>query len=325
MREANFIRKNRQRWQNTEERLKKANTVPSDELATMFTEITADLSYANTYYPESNTRQYLNQLAAGLHQTIYKSKKEKKRRYITFWTTELPLTFASAHRQMLYSLLFFLGAVLTGVVSAAFDETFPRLVLGDGYVNMTINNIRNNDPMAVYKQMGQTDMFFYISFNNIWVAFRTFITGLLASLGTVFILVSNGIMLGVFQYFFFEYNLLLESFLVIWIHGTLEISAIVIAGGAGLVLGNSLLFPGTYPRLTSLKAGARRGLKIFVGLVPVFLLAAVLESFVTRLTEMPDWLKLGIILLSFASILFYFVILPLKLKRQGLSSGDAFL
>jgi uncharacterized membrane protein SpoIIM required for sporulation len=129
-------------------------------------------------------------------------------------------------------------------------------------------------------------------------------------------LLYNGIMLGAFQYFFYQKGLLLTSVLTIWIHGTLEISAIIIAGCAGLVLGNSILFPGTYSRLESLKLGAKKGLKIIVGLVPVFIMAGFLESFVTRLTEMPSIVKTGIIFLSAAFIIYYFIIYPIQLHKN---------
>src|SRR3546814_12188447 len=105
-------------------------------------------------------------------------------------------------------------------------------------------------------------------------------------------------MLGAFQFFFYQKGLLLTSVLSIWIHGTLEISAIIIAGSAGLVMGNSLLFPGTWSRLESFRRGARRGLKIVIGLVPVFITAALLEGFVTRPTDMPLWLSVSIITCS---------------------------
>jgi len=318
MKEANFIKRHRDKWKKIEADLKDANSIAPDDLAHHFTEVTDDLSFAQTYYANGNTHRYLNQLAANIHQKIYNNKKERKERYIDFWLVELPLVFKRAHRQFLFSFLIFGVAVLIGIVSTAHDETFPRLILGDGYVNMTLENIKNNDPMAVYKGGSSTDFFLMISLNNILVAFRAFVMGLLFSFGTVFILIYNGIMVGTFQFFFHQYGLLLDSSLVIWIHGTLEISAIVIAGGAGLMMGNSLLFPGTYPRLTAFKYGVKNGLKIMIGLIPVFLLAAFLEGFVTRLTDMPVALKLLIIGGSLAFILFYFVFLPIRLhKKQG--------
>ncbi len=85
-----------------------------------------------------------------------------------------------------------------------------------------------------------------------------FISGILAGLGTIWLLFNNGVMLGAFQYYFFSKGLGWQSVLVIWIHGTLEISSIIISGAAGLVLAKSLIFPGTYKRLFSLKRGAKR-------------------------------------------------------------------
>jgi len=204
-----------------------------------------------------------------------------------------------------------------GAVSAANDETFVRLILGDRYVNMTVENIKSGDPMAVYKKENEVNMFFRITINNIRVSFLAFIGGVLFSFGTVAMLFYNGVMLGSFQYFFVTKGLFWQSFLVVWIHGTLEISAIVIAGCAGLTMGNAILFPGTYSRGHSFVRGAKQGLKIAVGLVPVFIMAGFLESFVTRYTEMPIVLSVGIILTSLCFILGYFVYYPIYLERKN--------
>jgi len=123
-------------------------------------------------------------------------------------------------------------------------------------------------------------------------------------------------MLGAFQYYFFTKGLGWQSILVIWIHGTLEIASIIIAGGAGLVLGNSILFPGTHRRLHSLRRGAKDGVKLMIGLVPVFIVAAFLEGFVTRYSTMPLWLSLAILLASFSFIIWYFVIYPIRLEKR---------
>ena len=103
----------------------------------------------------------------------------------------------------------------------------------------------------------------------------------------------------------------------IWIHGTIEISVIIIAGCAGLVLANGLLFPGTYTRLESFKRGVRNGLKIVVSTIPFFIMAGFLEGFVTRHTEMPDWLAIFIISSSLVLILFYYVIYPKQLHKKA--------
>jgi len=181
---------------------------------------------------------------------------------------------------------------------------------------MTLENIANKDPMAVYKQASETNMFLGITINNIRVALTAFSLGVLAGIGTVFVMMQNGVMLGSFQYFFYEQGLLWESARTIWIHGTIEISVIIVAGCAGLVVGKSILFPGTYSRLKSFTMGIKDGLKIVISTVPFFIIAGFLEGFVTRITQMPDWLAIMIISLSLLLILFYYVIYPILLSNK---------
>ena len=110
--------------------------------------------------------------------------------------------------------------------------------------------------------------------------------------------------------------MLFTSAISIWLHGTLEISAIVIAGGAGLILGNSILFPRTYKRLVSLQRGAKDAVKIVVALIPVFIVAAFIESYLTRLTEMPVYFNLTIIGLSALFIIWYFIYYPYYINKK---------
>jgi uncharacterized membrane protein SpoIIM required for sporulation len=315
VKEITFLKQNAKKWEQFEVLLtKKRNTNP-DLLADLFIQLTDDLSYARTNYPQSKTTHYLNSLALQAHQEIYKNKKEKSNRIFNFWKYELPMLFKKSHKQLLYSFLIFIIAMLIGIISAAYDDDFVRLILGDSYVNQTLENIDKGDPMGVFKSMSQGAMFSFITVNNIKVSFLCFAFGILFSVGTGYLLFTNGVMLGAFQYFFYAKGLLLKSILVIWIHGTLEISAIVIAGAAGLTMGNSILFPGTYSRKQSFYMGATQGIKIIVGLIPVFILAGFLESFITRYTQMPSWLSLSIILVSLSFVVWYFIIYPLYLNK----------
>ncbi len=321
MQEVAFLKQNAEKWKHLESLLDSKQPVNPDKLAELFIEITDDLSFSQTFFPRSKTTAYLNGLAGRVHQAIYKNKKEDRSRFITFWKTELPRTFYHSQKELLYAFIFFAASMFIGAFSTAQDDLYVRLILGDRYVNMTEANIAAGDPMAVYKKMHQVDMFLGITFNNVIVSFMVFAMGILLSVGTIFQLFRNGAMVGTFQYFFYQKGLLMESSLTIWIHGTLEISAIIIAGCAGLVMGNSILFPGTYSRLTSFKRGARQGLKIIIGLVPIFIAAGLLESFVTRYTGMPLLLSLFIIISSLTFIVWYFVIYPIQLNRKE-EDGD---
>ena len=312
MREGLFIKKNIEKWKGYQY---ESSTDP-DEMAQEFTELVNDLGYARTYYPQSKVTQYLNGLASKIYLGIYKNKREDRSRLITFWTTELPLVVRRHHRPLLYSFLIFTVFALMAAFSSAQDQAFVRGVLGDDYVEMTESNIENGDPFGIYKSRDRLTMFLSIALNNIKVSFMVFLGGFFASIGTVWLLFENGMMLGSFQTFFFMKNLGWQSVLVVWIHGTLEISAIIIAGGAGIVLGNSLLFPKTFTRIESLKKGARDGMKLMIGLVPVFIAAAFLEGFITRYSTMPRVLSITILVASLAFIIWYFVIWPRKVYNS---------
>jgi len=312
MREAVFVKRGTAKWTEFEN----VPTNDPDVLAEQFIAITDDLAYAKTFYPKSNTTKYLNGLAARFHQTIYKNKKEQGSRFIKFWTTELPLLFAQHRKQLRYSFIFFFVFCLMGALSAKYDNTFVRLILGDGYVNMTNENIAKGNPFGVYKEEEPALMFLHIAQNNLYITVASFVSGVFFSIGSVIVLMRNGIMLGSFQYYFFSKGVGMQSVLVIWIHGTLEISSIIIAGGAGLILGNSLIFPGTYKRVDSLKKGAIDGMKITIGILPIVVIAAIFESFVTRHTEMPLWLSCSILAGSFLFILWYVIIYPSILTNK---------
>ena len=315
MREAHFVKKNKEKWKLFEDVLDKKQEINPTTLSDLYIDITDDLSYAKTFYPTSNSVMYLNSLASAAHLKIYKTKKESKHRIVNFYKYEFPLMFSQYHKHLLISFSVFAFFTLVGIFSAANDIDFVRLILGDSYVNMTLENIEKGDPMAVYKKANQLSMSAFITFNNIRVAVIAFLLGMLFSVGTLYIMMQNGIMLGSFTYFFFDKGLLWESSRTIWIHGTIEISVIIIASCAGLVLGNGLMFPRTYSRLASFKISFVNGLKIMLSTVPFFIIAGFIEGFVTRYTQMPDWLAMTIIASSLLLILFYYIIYPQKLTK----------
>ncbi len=312
MREGLFIKKNIDKWR----QYQYEKTVDPDEMAGQFTELVNDLGYSKTFYPHSKVTAYLNGLASKIYLGIYKNKKEESSRIVRFWKTELPLVIRKHHREVLYAFIIFILFATMAAFSAAHDETFVRGILGDGYVEMTEDNIAKGDPFGVYKDNEQFMMFVRIGVNNIKVSFMVFIAGFLLSIGSVWLLLTNGVMVGAFQYYFFAKGLGWASVLVIWIHGTLEISSIILSGAAGLIVGNSLLFPGTIKRMASLREGAKDGLKVLIGIVPLLVIAAFLEGFVTRYSGMPKPVSISILAISFVFVIWYFGIYPIKLEKR---------
>lgn len=312
MKEILFIRRNIHKWRRIEHTIDTAHMQSPDDLAEVYVEVTSDLAFAQTHYPHSRITIYLNNLASALHNKIYRNKRERWGRIVTFWGTEVPLAVYGARRELLYSLVVFLTFVGIGVLSQLGDPDFARVIMGDRYVDMTLDNIARGEPMGVYGQGEEATMFLGITMNNVRVSFLCFASGLLTSFGTGWILFHNGVMVGAFQTFMAQQGYLGESVLAVWLHGTLEISAIVIAGGAGITMGNGWLFPGTYSRIESFRRSARRGVKIVVGTVPVFVVAGFIEGFFTRHTEWADGVRLSVILCSLAFIIFYYIYLPKK-------------
>lgn len=312
MRQGVFVGLNEERWKGFELKLQDIKSLSADELSFMYVHLTEDLAYAKGKYPDSPLVLYLNELTVKVHHIIYRNKPEKASRFITFWKSEVPRELNHAYPYLGYSFLIFIIGALIGVVSAANDTTFIRLILSDAYVDQTLKNIQEGKPMAIYGSMEEGPMFLYITINNIRVALLAFAMGVFFSIGTGYVLFANGVMIGAFHYLFYQEGFFDETILTIWIHGTLEITAIIIAGAAGLIMGNGILFPGTYPRLYSFQRAAKRGLKIVLSLVPFFIVAGMIESFITRHTEWPLPVKILIILVSVFICLIYLVILPKK-------------
>ncbi|GAB3837899.1 stage II sporulation protein M [Hymenobacter jeollabukensis] len=318
MREVVFIRRNQERWHSYEHQ----PAATPEELAARFVALTDDLAYARTFYPTAPVTQHLNQLASRFHEQLYRRPTARRRGFGYFWLTELPLLVARHWKPLLTSLVLFLLFAGLGALSAAEDDAFVRLVLGDGYVNMTLENIRRGRPTDVYGTAPEVEMFLFIAYNNVRVALATFALGATAGLGTLYLLFRNAVMVGSFQYFFIAQGVGLRASLAIWLHGTIEISCIVLAAGAGLVLGSSLLFPGSYPRGEALRRGAQDAMKLMAGLVPLIVLAAFLEGFVTRLAPRhPVGISAPVIVLSLVLIVGYFVVYPWLLHHRARRTG----
>ena len=127
MREALFIKKNKDRW------LKIQQEVPEDpdQMATGFTQLVDDLAYAKTFYPSGKVTSFINAEASKIYLDIYKNRKEESNRIVHFWKYDLPLTIRKHHRVVLFSLIFFIIFAAIGYFAAAKDEEVVRSIFGD--------------------------------------------------------------------------------------------------------------------------------------------------------------------------------------------------
>jgi len=191
MREVIFTKRNKDKWLEYEELLSSNQSLNPEDLTTIYLDLTDDLSYASTYYPESKLTTYLHELSGMAHRKIYKTQKESGNAIKRFYLHDFPLMFYAYRKYLLFSFLIFLLFAAIGWYSSSQNGDFVRWILGDAYVDMTLENIKNKDPMAVYKQANEVDMFLGITINNIKVALFTFMMGLLLGLGTLYYLMKN--------------------------------------------------------------------------------------------------------------------------------------
>lgn len=319
MRETDFIGQNKEKWAEFE-RVLSSGSADAERLSRLFVETTDDLSFARTYYPNRSVRVYINGIAQYVYHKVYRNRRREKGAFKRFWKADLPDAVWHARKTLLAAFLIFLLGMGIGLLSSAHDPSFVNLILGDSYVEMTERNIAKGNPLGVYDQGGMLETFLYITWNNIRVGVLCFLLGLLFQAGSVFIILSNAVMVGAFFWFFIERKLFGEMFYAVMLHGTLELSMIVLAGAAGMTLGRGLVHPGSYSRLQALLISARHGIRIMLGVSAFLVVAGFIEGFATRFTNAPNLIRGLVVLLSAVLVVGYFVVYPYRRYKLGLTS-----
>ncbi|MEN2435725.1 stage II sporulation protein M [Weeksellaceae bacterium A-14] len=319
MREVAFIRQNKEKWLGVEQVVLGKVKKNPDDLSSIYINLTNDLAFAQTYYPKSKITVYLNYLASGIFQKVYKTRRAEKNRLFYFFSTEVPLLVYQYRKYLYFAIALFLLFTSIGVMSAYYDKDFVNIILGEGYVNMTIENIKKGNAVGVYQQGSAWGSAISIIANNLKVGATLFLGGIFAGAGTFFALMYNSIMLGSFQYFFAEYGALKDSARGIWLHGTFEIFAMIVEAAAGLVLGASVVFPKTFSRMDSVKIGFRNAFKIFFSTVPFTVVAGITEGYLTRhALQMPPLLNLLLIVFCMAIIGGYYLVYPCFVYKKSI-------
>ena len=320
MKESSFIKNNLKKWRSFEKLEGDKSHAKIDEEAKLFGEIIDDLNYSRTFFNKRSVRIYLNNLSFSVF-TKLTTNQHREAGVANFWLNILPKEVYRSYKQILTALAIFLIAMGIGAVSQDANHEFANLIMGDYYMEMTEENIANGDPFAVYKTNDFPEFFYQLITNNTRVAIIAFIGGLLLGLGTFYILIHNGIMLGTFQMYLYQKGLFVSSLGAVWLHGVFEISAIVISGAAGFVLANGIVNPGSYTRSRAFINGAKRGSRIMLSMIPFLVVAGFIESAVT---PNYDALSVGprviLLILCTSIIIFYIVILPIRARHYKISS-----
>ena len=317
-----FIKKNAERWKEYQEQ----PTTDPDAQADRFITLLDDLAYSKTFYPQSKVTRWINAIAATIYQSIYQNKKEKYSRLGRFWKIDLPLTMYRNRKVLLFTFSLFILFIIIAVWSSIQNPKFVNGFMGDGYVSMTEENIEKGDPFGVYRDKDKFTMFATIMYNNVFVSFISYVGGIAFGLGTFWRIMNDGLLIGTFEYLFFSKGLGIKSILVIWIHGTIEMSCMVLASTAGFIIAKGIMFPGTYSRKDSFTLHLKDSLKVILALVPLLVIAAFFESYVTYLMSnsfdktanesLPPWMSVLILAASGTFMVWYFVIYPAQVNAR---------
>jgi len=316
MREVTYIRSNEERWREIEALVDDVQLARPEQLQEAYVALTDDLAYAQAQYPGRMVTRYLNQVVSKVHVSLMATRSERLARLRWFFLRELPLAMVGIRYELKIVMVMFLFTVGIGFIGGLYSEDLARSIFGDGYVDATISNIRSGDPMGVYKS-DPWYMFARISFNNVFVMLSVVALGIVPLIGIAYVTIMHGVMIGTFHALFAQYGVLERSLLTVWIHGATEIAMLVVSAAAGLSIGLSFMNPGTYPRREAFVRAVRRAALVAFGIIPLIILAAWLESFVTRLTDMPVAVNLLIIALTGGGVVWYVWFLPLTLLKRS--------
>lgn len=320
MREVAFIKQNKEKWLEFEKALYNSSKNKPERLAELFIQVNNDLAYAQTYYPKSNVIKYLNAITTTAYHKIY-GHKTKEKGFVGFWKFEIPMIMYQYRKYFYFSFAVFFFMVFIGVFSAIYEPDFVRSFLGDGYVNMTEENIENGDPLAVYNNssvFGDFNSFFSIAVNNLRVGLMSFVYGLFGGIGSLYFMLVNGVMVGSFQYMFYEKGHFFLSLRTIWMHGAMELFGMCIEIGAGVLIGTSYLFPGILSRKQALFQKGKAAIKIVISTIPFTISAAFIEGYLTQYAKnMPIPLAAIIVLGTLAFISWYYLIYPHQVFKKN--------
>jgi len=273
-----------------------------DELVALYQRTSAQLSHARTYYDDPGLTSRLTTLVAAANAAIYGSQPASLRSFARFFTETFPAAvyvnrrFIAAAAALFFVPAIAMGAWL-GTSDRALDVAVPREVR-EAYVQTRFEDYYSSKPASEFSTQ--------VLVNNIWVSFLAFAAGVFLCVGTAFLLANNGYQLGAAAGVFIQAHEAGKFFGLVLPHGLLELTAIVIAGGAGLRLGWTVIAPGDRPRGAALAEEGRRAVVIVLGLMLCFIVAGIIEGFVTP-SDLPTSMRVGIGVLVEAAFLFWMV------------------
>lgn len=304
-----FIKKHREDWKQLEQlvttmhkRKKKSTGAAIDQFYRLYQKAAQNLSYSQTYFPKEEVTIYLNGLVSKSHNILYKDQMSSMHQVRHFFSTTFIRLLWEQWKFVVAALLLFTIGAVGSYISVIQD---PQNM----YAILPPEIAYGVDPEAIGDNSGwdSSVMSASIMTNNIQVAILAFAGGITFGLLTVYILVYNGIIIGALAALFWTHGKTYEFWAYIVPHGMIELTAIFIAGGAGLLMGYKLFVPGHLSRGYQLKVNAKRSVQLLLGTLPLFVIAGIIEGFITP-APIPLEAKYFVAFATVLGLVFYFII-----------------
>src|SRR2546427_8773731 len=263
------------------------------ELGLLYRQVAADLASVREDPASRRLSAYLNELLARAHNLIYMGRRPRPRGILLFYTEGFPQAFRATFNYTLAAFCLFLVGSLVGFLVSLRDPSFQRFFLGSQMADTIERRVMWTHSIVAIKPLVSTA----VMTNNLVVSFGAFALGVTGGVGTIYMLVTNGLLLGVIAAACSQAGMSLQLWPFVAPHGVLELPAIFIAGGGGLLIARGLLFPGLLARRDSLAQAGKQAVRLMLGTIPMLIVAGVIEAFVSP-TAIPALLKF-----AFAAVL----------------------
>src|SRR6266849_6824801 len=283
----------------------------SQELGLLYRQTASDLATVREDAANQQLAAYLNQLLGRSHNLIYMGHKPKVSGIVRFYTETYPAVFRETLLQTLLALAIFAAAGLAACIITIHDPGFAHRLLGPHMMETIEQRKMWTDSIVTIKPVASSG----IMTNNLSVAFSSFALGITAGLGTIWMMIMNGLLIGVIGAATWRAGMAVQLWSFVAPHGVLELPAIFIAGGAGLEIARGMLFPGLLPRRESLARAGGRAARLVLGIVPMLIVAGIIEGFVSP-SGLATPLKFLLAAVLFAALTAY-------LARPGTPQAEA--
>jgi uncharacterized membrane protein SpoIIM required for sporulation len=307
-----FIQERKEDWEKLEHIARKLDSASRSqltgdelwELGRLYTGAVSDLSTlkssSTAEHLDRDVLAYLNNLVIRTHGGIYRKPPFRWSSLTRFFARDFPGIIRESGRYVACSATVFVSFALLGFSLGLKEPGFIELLVPESMIARVEEGKVWFDHLHTVAPMASS----WLMTHNISVTFLTIAAGITFGIGTVYLLAINGLLLGTVAALCFGHGLSVELWSFVLPHGSLELSAVCIAGAAGLMLGHSLIDPGPYRRSELLASRSRLVGALAAGCVPMLALAGLIEAFFSP-ARLPEWLKFLFAGVSFSSLVIY--------------------